>query len=85
MGMIFDKRRLDRKNRQELQVWNLPLPQNTHLPGTTDACNLICHVIHAKTLAQHVRFEELPSGFDSGSPGVVVFFYNRSVVLEKAL
>ena len=35
-------------------------------------------------LAQHVHFEELPSGFDSGSRSVVVFFYNRPVVMEKA-
>jgi hypothetical protein len=75
---------LDRKNRQELQVWSLPLSQNTHLPDTTDACIPTCHVINAKTLAQHVCFEELPSGFDSGSLGVVVFFYNRPVVMEKA-
>jgi hypothetical protein len=31
-------------------------------------------VINANTLAQHVRFEELPSGFGSGSLGLVVFF-----------
>ena len=31
-------------------------------------------MIKAKGLVQHVRFEELPSGFDSSSHGVVVFF-----------
>ena len=50
----------------------------------TDPCILIWHVINANTFAQHVRFLELSSGFDSGSRSVVVFFYNRPVVMEKA-
>jgi hypothetical protein len=59
--------------------------QFSHLPDSyTDPCILIWHVINANTLAQHVRFVELPSGFDSGPCRVVVFFYNWTVVMEKS-
>ena len=62
-----------------------PSCQNTHLPDShTNPCILIWHVINANTLAQHVRFVELPSGFDSGPRRVVVFFYNWTVVMEKS-
>src|SRR5262249_42200568 len=44
----------------------------------------ICCVINAKVVVRDVRFKKLPSGFDSGSLGVVGFFYNRAVVMEKA-
>ena len=54
------------------------------LPDSYRTCVLIYHVINANTLTQHVRFLELSSGFDSSSRGVVVFFYNRAVVMEKA-
>jgi len=56
-----------------------------HLPDAYRELCLICDVINARGLVQHVRFEELPSGFDSSSRGVVVFFYNRAVVTEKAV
>jgi hypothetical protein len=59
------------------QFWHLP---DSH----TNPCILIWHVINANTLAQHVRFVELPSGFDSGPRRVVVFFYNWTVVMEKS-
>jgi len=58
--------------------------QFSHSDSYTDPCILIWHVINANTLTQHVRFEELPSGFDSGSRRVVVFFYDRAVVMEKS-
>ncbi len=49
----------------------------------TDTCILICRVITPDP-AQHVPFDELSAGFASRALGVVVFFYNRSVVMEKA-
>ena len=84
--MIFYRGELEKKiasNRPKVYRW--PLCPNAHLLGCySHPCILIWHVINANTLAQHVRFKELPSGFDSGSPGVVVVFYNRPVVMEKA-
>jgi hypothetical protein len=74
---------LDRKNRREMPAGCRARTRIFRI--LTDTCIPICHVINAKTLAQHVHFEELPSGFDSGSRGVVVFFYNRAVVMETAL
>jgi hypothetical protein len=49
------------------------VPETRIVRTLTDTCILIWHVMNANTFAQHVRFEELPSGFDSGSRGVVVF------------
>jgi hypothetical protein len=46
-----------------------------HLPDAYRELCLICDVIDARVLVQHVRFEELPSGFASSLRGVVVFFH----------
>jgi len=49
--MIFDRRRFGYEESPGTadKVCSLPLCQNTHLPGTTDACIPTCHVINAKT------------------------------------
>ena len=54
------------------------VPETRIVRTLTDTCILIWHVINANTFAQHVRFEELPSGFDSGSRGMVVFLSSRA-------
>ena len=79
---IFPRRRF---GKTATKLCSSPSCQNTHLPDShTNPCILIWHVINANTLAQHVRFVELPSGFDSGPRRVVVVFYNRTVVMEKS-
>ena len=84
---IFPRRRFgeEKSTKTGRKLCSSPSCRNTHLPDRyTNPCILIWHVINANTLAQHVRFEELPSGFNSGPRRVVVFFYNRTVVMEKS-
>ena len=83
---LYERKELSLKNGSAAGFDHIRADNAVVLSDTyTDSCILIWHVINANTLAQHVRFEELPSGFDSGSRRVVVFFYNRAALMETAV